>query len=275
MTFKQRLEHAWLKNNSLLCIGLDPDLQRMPQQIANKPDAVFEFCRSIIDATADLVCAFKPQIAHFAALEAEDSLKRIIEHIKQNYSDVLIILDSKRSDIGSTAQRYAVEAFDRYKADAVTVNPYLGIDGVQPFLDYKDKGVILLCRTSNPSARDFQDLIVAGKPLYQHVAQTVANKWDKHQQCMLVVGATYPKELGAIRKLTGNMPFLVPGVGVQGGDVAQVIQHGCTKDQNNHHNGLVISSSREILYAGQAKDFASKARDKALALVNTINKCRT
>jgi orotidine-5'-phosphate decarboxylase len=210
------------------------------------------------------VCCFKPQIAHFAAQRAEDALERVIAHIHQRHPGVPVILDAKRGDIGSTAQFYAAEAFDRYGADAVTVNPYLGRDSVQPFLDRADRGVVVLCRTSNPGARDLQDLIVhgssgGGTPLYQHVAKTVARDWNGNGNCMLVVGATYPRELAEVRAFVGDMPLLVPGVGAQGGDVAAVVQNG----KNSAGQGLVISSSRSILYASSADDFAVQARNAA------------
>jgi orotidine-5'-phosphate decarboxylase len=185
---------------------------------------VFSFCRAIIDATAQYACAFKPQIAHFAALDAEATLQRLIRHIHDAHPGVPVILDSKRGDIGSTAERYAIEAFDRYGADAVTLNPYLGRDSVQPFLDRAGKGVVLLCRTSNPGAKDFQDLDCGGRPLYQRVAETVARDWNGDGQCLLVVGATWPNELAQVRAVVGDMPFLVPGVGAQGGDVEAVVK---------------------------------------------------
>ena len=219
MSFIQNLREAQKKNQSLVCVGFDPELSKFPVHLKNHPDALFEFHKAIVDATADLVCCYKPQIAHFAALGAEDSLQRTIAYIHETYPGIPVILDAKRGDIGSTAERYAIEAFDRYQADAVTLNPYLGRDSIQPFLDRKDKGVILLCRTSNKGAGDFQDLISDGKPLYQHVARTVAEQWNENGNCMLVVGATWPRQLADVRNLVGDMPFLVPGVGAQGGDV--------------------------------------------------------
>ena len=187
MSFITTLREAQKKNQSLVCVGFDPELSKFPVHLKNHPDALFEFHKAIVDATADLVCCYKPQIAHFAALSAEDSLQRTIAYIHETYPGIPVILDAKRGDIGSTAERYAIEAFDRYQADAVTLNPYLGRDSIQPFLDRKDKGVILLCRTSNKGAGDFQDLISDGKPLYQHVARTVAEQWNEHGNCMLVV----------------------------------------------------------------------------------------
>jgi orotidine-5'-phosphate decarboxylase len=275
MHFMQSLQQAWVRNDSLVCVGLDPEPSKFPAHLRGRPDAVFEFCAAIVDATADLVCAFKPQIAHFAALRAEESLERLIAHIHARHAGVPVILDAKRGDIGSTAQHYAAEAFERYRADAVTLSPYLGRDSVQPFLDRADKGVILLCHTSNPGAADLQDLIVEGKdgarlPLYQHVARTVAQEWNANGNCALVTGATWPGQLAEVRALVGEMPLLVPGIGAQGGDVEAVVRHGRTVDGT----GLMISSSRAILYAGSGEDFAQAAREATQALRDTINRFR-
>ena len=192
MSFVETLNAAWQRNDSLVCVGLDPEPAKFPAHLRDHPDAIFEFCRAIVDATADLVCCFKPQIAHFAAHAAEDSLVRLIAHIHDVHPGVPVILDAKRGDIGSTAAFYAREAFERYGADAVTANPYLGRDALEPFLARADKGVVILCRTSNPGARDLQDLDVGGRKLYQHVADTVAREWNANGNCLLVVGATYP-----------------------------------------------------------------------------------
>jgi orotidine-5'-phosphate decarboxylase len=270
MHFMQSLQRAWQRNDSLVCVGLDPDPAKFPAHLRDAPDAMFAFCAAIVDATADLVCAFKPQIAHFAALRAEDTLERLIAHIHDKHPGVPVILDAKRGDIGSTAQHYATEAFERYGADAVTLNPYLGRDSIQPFLDRADKGVILLCRTSNPGGADFQALDCGGSPLYLRVAETIARDWNSHGNCALVTGATWPEELGKVRALVGNMPLLVPGIGAQGGDVEAVLRHGCTPDGA----GLVISSSRAILYAGSGEQFAHAARTATQALRATINRCR-
>ena len=270
MTFIDTLKQAWQRNASLVCVGLDPEPTKFPAHLRDRPDAIFDFCRAIVDATADLVCCFKPQIAHFAAHRAEGALERLIAHIHSAHPGVPVILDAKRGDIGSTAAFYADEAFQRYGADAVTVNPYLGRDALEPFLSRADKGVVILCRTSNPGARDLQDLDVGGKKLYQHVASTVANEWNANGNCMLVVGATYPGELADVRARVGEMPLLVPGVGAQGGDVEAVMRHGATKDGT----GLVISSSRAILYASAGADFADAARTTVDALSQSINRHR-
>jgi orotidine-5'-phosphate decarboxylase len=275
MSFITSLKDRWSGANSLVCVGLDPEPSKFPAHLRNDPDAVFAFCRAIVDATADLVCCFKPQIAHFAALGAEDALQRLIAHIHTAHPGVPVILDAKRGDIGSTAQNYAIEAFDRYRADAVTVNPYLGRDSVQPFLDRADKGVVILCRTSNPGAGDFQDLDVrdrhgTGKPLYQHVAETVARDWNGNRNCMLVVGATWPEQLREVRTIVGDIPLLIPGVGAQGGDVEAVVMNGRTSDGS----GLIVSSSRAILYASSGEDFVDAARAATLELRDTINRYR-
>jgi orotidine-5'-phosphate decarboxylase len=275
MSFMHMLANAWERNDSLVCIGLDPEPMRFPAALRNDGDAIFAFCRDIVDATADLVCCFKPQIAYFAAQRAEDALERLIAHIHAQHPHIPVILDAKRGDIGSTAQQYVVEAFDRYGADAVTLNPYLGRDSVQPFLDRADKGAILLCHTSNPGAADLQDIAVvaddgAHRPLYQHVAATVARDWNAHANCALVVGATFPEQLAAVRALVGDMPLLVPGVGAQGGDVAAVVSNGAT----DAGSGLIVSSSRAILYASGAADFAAAARNAAQDLRVAINQHR-
>ena len=270
MHFMQSLQQAWTRNDSLVCVGLDPEPAKFPAHLHNDSDALFTFCAAIVDATADLVCAFKPQIAHFAALRAEEALERLIAHIHAMHPGVPVILDAKRGDIGSTAQHYAAEAFERYRADAVTLNPYLGHDSIQPFLDRADKGVILLCRTSNPGGADFQALDCGGQPLYLRVAETVARDWNGNNNCALVTGATWPEELGKVRAMVGNMPLLVPGIGAQGGDVEAVLRHGRTANGD----GLLISSSRAILYAGKDRDFAAAARHAATELRDTVNRYR-
>jgi orotidine-5'-phosphate decarboxylase len=268
VTFAEKLAAAWKAANSLVCVGLDPEPKKFPDRFRDKPGSIFEFNKAIVDATRDLVCAYKPQFAHYAAQGAEQQLELTIDYIKATSPNAIVILDSKRGDIGSTAEQYAQEAFERYGADAVTVNPYLGRDSVEPFLNHADRGVIILCRTSNPGARDFQDLHVGpGRKLFQHVAESVAKDWNSAGNCMLVVGATYPDELKDIRARVGDLPFLVPGVGAQGGDVAKVMAAGKTAAGT----GLVISSSRAILYASGGEDFAEAARKAAQDLRDSIN----
>jgi orotidine-5'-phosphate decarboxylase len=268
--FIELLERSWDRSDSLVCVGLDPEIERFPPPISAQASPIFQFNKAIIDATADLVCAYKPQFAHYAAYEAEDQLERTIEYIHRSYPGIPVILDSKRGDVGNTAERYAIEAFERYGADAVTVNPYLGGDSLEPFLKYENKGVIILCRTSNPGARDLQDLEIGGRRLYHTVAELAARRWNSRGNCLLVVGATYPRELAEVREIVGNMPLLVPGVGAQGGDVAQAVQNG----QTPQGAGLIISSSRSILYASSADDFAAAARKAAETLRNQINASR-
>src|ERR1700761_7100782 len=270
-SFTEQLERSWDGNDSLVCVGLDPEIERFPPHVAESPSPIFQFNKAIIDATADLVCAYKPQFAHYAAYEAEDQLERTIDYIHRSYPGIPVILDSKRGDVGNTAERYAIEAFERYHADAVTVNPYLGGDSLEPFLKYEDKGVIVLCRTSNRGAGDVQDLQVGGRKLYQVVAELVARQWNSRGNCLLVVGATYPRDLAEVREIVGAMPFLVPGVGAQGGDVAQAIRSGQTADGT----GLIVSSSRGILYAGSGDDFSAAARAATQALREQINSSRS
>jgi orotidine-5'-phosphate decarboxylase len=272
VNFINKLSAAWSSNNSLLCVGLDPDTARLPPQLQQRPDAIFAFCKAIIDATADLACAFKPQIAYFAALGAEPQLEAVCSYLREQYPHIPLILDAKRGDIGATAQQYAREAYERYGADAVTLSPYMGFDSVEPYLEWTDRGAIVLCRTSNAGGSDIQFLNVDGKPLYQHVARMVAEKWNRNGQCALVVGATFPTELAQVRAIVGAMPLLVPGVGAQGGDVEATVRSG----QSANGTGMMISSSRAILYAKpqQGEDFAAAARRVALETRDAINRYR-
>ena len=274
MAFTTQLRERWAGSGSLVCVGLDPEPAKLPARFGGDPDAMFAFCRDIADATAEFACAFKPQIAHFAARGAEDALERLVVHIHAAHPGIPVILDAKRGDIGSTARHYAGEAFDRYRADAVTANPYLGRDSAQPFLDRADKGVVILCHTSNPGAGDFQDLRVhangGDRPLYQHVAERVARDWNGHGNCALVVGATWPAQLREVRAIVGDMPLLIPGVGAQGGDVEAVVTNGLAADGA----GLLVSSSRAILYASGGDDYAEAAATVAKALRDEINRHR-
>jgi orotidine-5'-phosphate decarboxylase len=245
MNFIEALEEAWEKNDSLLCVGLDPDPEKFPARLKNRADAIFGFCAEIVDATAHLVCAFKPQIAHFSALRAEAQLERLIAHIHRKHPGLPVILDAKRGDIGSTAERYAVEAYLRYGADAVTLNPYLGSDSIQPYLAHPGKGVIVLCRTSNPGSGELQLLGAGETKLYEAVARLAVEKWNATGQCALVVGATYPDEIRRVRGIAPAMPLLVPGIGAQGGDIRAAVEAGCTSSGT----GLILNASRAILYA--------------------------
>ena len=271
MTFTQMLAAAWQKNDSLLCVGLDPDPARFPSHLKRggerDDNAILEFCTAIVDATADLVCAFKPQIAYFAACRAEDQLEALIAHIHEKHPGIPVILDAKRGDIGSTAEQYASEAFERFQADAVTVNPYMGHDSLAPWLAYREKGVILLCRTSNPGGSDLQFLDVGGEKLYERVARLAAQEWNSSGQIGLVVGATFPGEIARVREIVGDMPLLVPGIGAQGGDIEATVRAGRTVDGA----GLMINSSRAILYAGKDEDFAAAARQAAIETRAAIN----
>lgn len=257
--FHDQLERSWTANRSLLCVGLDPDPARFPHALDGTPDAVLRFCTEIVDATADVVCAFKPQIAYFASQREERALEQLCAYIRDRYPDVTLILDAKRGDIGSTAEHYAREAFGRYGAHAVTINPYLGGDSVAPYFAHGG-GVIALCRTSNPGGDELQSLDCGGEPLYLRVARLVADEWSRHGECGLVVGATYPDELRRVRAVAPDLPILVPGFGVQGGDPTAVVAAGARPDGT----GLMISSSRAIIYASSGDDFAEAARHAAL-----------
>ncbi|MCL2075674.1 MAG: orotidine-5'-phosphate decarboxylase [Betaproteobacteria bacterium] len=268
MRFTEMLSAAWQKNDSLLCVGLDPDPDKLPASVRKTPDALFEFCAAIIDATAHLVCAFKPQIAYFSAHKAEETLERVVAHIHTRHPGIPVILDAKRGDIGSTARQYAREAFVRYRADAVTVNPYMGFDSIEPYFDYPEKGIFLLCRTSNPGGSALQFMECEnGEKLYERVARLAAEKWNKTGQCALVVGATFPAEIARVRALVGDMPLLVPGIGAQGGDIAATVKAGKTADGY----GLILNSSRAILYAGQDENYAAAALKAARQTRDAIN----
>ncbi|MBT5702330.1 MAG: orotidine-5'-phosphate decarboxylase [Gammaproteobacteria bacterium] len=249
---------------STLCIGLDPDLSRIPKACKVSSRPIFEFNKAIIDATIDLAACYKPQIAHYASEAAEDELMATIEYLKNH--NVPVLLDAKRGDVGSTAEMYAREVFERYAADATTVNPYLGKDAMDPYLDYTDRGVFILCRTSNPGGSDLQNLLLkGGLTLYEHVATQARDDWNTNNNVGLVVGATRPEELRQIRQICGDMTFLLPGVGAQGADVKQMVFAG-------QGGGMLVSSSRAILYAGEAEDFAEKARKVALETRDEINR---
>lgn len=270
--FVEMLRTRWKTRKTLLCVGLDPDPARFPAHL-QREDAIFDFCRAIVDATHDLVCAFKPQIAYFAAHRAEDQLEALIAYVHAHYPDTPVILDAKRGDMGATSEQYAREVFERYRGDAVTLQPYQGYDAIAPYLAYEGKGAIILCRTSNASGDELQALRVTSsgrdEPLYLHVARLVAERWNTNGQCGLVVGATYPKELAAVRAVVGEMPILVPGIGAQGGDLEASVHAGATAA-----GGIVVSSSRAVLYAGRDHDFAAAARRVALQTRDAIEGCR-
>ena len=252
----------------MLMVGLDPDPARFPAELHGRPDAVYTFCKEIVDATAPYVCGFKPQIAYFAALAAEDQLQALCRYIIEHYPHTPLVLDAKRGDIGSTAEQYAREAFERYGADAVTVNPYMGHDSVAPYLEWKDRGIIVLCRTSNPGGSDLQFLEdQTGTPLYLHVASLVAEKWDRGGQCGLVVGATFPSEIAKVRARVGDMPLLIPGIGAQGGSIPDTVKAG----RDNHGKGMMINSSRAILYASNGSDWREAAATAARQTRDAIN----
>ncbi len=268
MNFVEKLANAARKNKSLLCVGLDPDPKLMPDKVG-----VFEFNKAIIDATADLVCAYKPNIAFYEALgnEGLDALKQTVKYVPD---DIPVIVDAKRGDIGNTAKAYARALFDYFSFDATTVNPYLGFDALEPFIQYSDKGVLILCRTSNAGAADFQSLRCeteehSYRPLFELVALK-ASQWNIHGNIGLVVGATYPEELRLIRNSYPDMPLLIPGIGAQGGDLASTVRYGV----NARGEGAIINSSRGIIYASPGKDFAQAARQAASSLRDQINDCR-
>lgn len=267
MNFIEKLMNATRKNNSLVCVGLDPDVKLMPEGIG-----VYEFNRAIIDATSDLVCAYKPNFAFYEALGDEGiaALKATIKYVP---SDIPVIGDAKRGDIGNTSKAYAAALFDVFKLDAATISPYLGFDGVEPFLQYKDKGMFILCRTSNTGAVDFQSLKCEAPGGVQYLYEIVANKaeeWNKYGNIGLVVGATYPEELKIIREQHPNLPFLIPGVGAQGGEIETTVKYGTDKKGEK----AIVNSSRGIIYASRGKDFARAARKAAMTLRDQLNAFR-
>ncbi len=269
MTFIEMLNARWRSADTLLCVGLDPDPARFPEHLRTRRDPIFEFCQAIVDATADLACAFKPQIAYFASASAEEPLQRLIAYIRQAHPTVPVILDAKRGDMPATAHQYAREVFERYNAHAVTLSPYLGFDSIEPYLSYSDRGAFLLCRTSNAGGDDLQMLPVGGEPLYERVARLAA-QWNRGGQLGLVVGATYPNELARVRTIVGPLPVLVPGIGAQGGDVQASVKAGQTADGA----GIVVNSSRAIIYASKDDDFADAARRAAQGARDEINRYR-
>ena len=270
MNFVDMLGRAERQNHSLLCVGLDPEPARFPGAWKGNPDRIFDFCAAIVDATKDLVIAFKPQIAYFAANRAEDQLERLMAHIKRVAPEVPVILDAKRGDIGSTAEQYAREAFERYQADALTLSPLMGFDSLEPYLRYPGKGLILLCRTSNPGGSDLQaQTLASGELLYEHIAKLAHGRWNTNGQIGLVVGATFPAEIERVRRIAPTLPLLIPGVGAQGGDAAATVRAGWRGDAP-----IIVNSSRAVLYAGSGDDFAAAARRVALATRDELNRAR-
>ena len=275
MTFLDKLATAQQKNGSLLCVGLDPEPAKFPGQLKGDASRIYDFCASIVDATADLVIAFKPQIAYFAAHRAEAQLEQLMEHMRRNAPHVPVILDAKRGDIGSTAEQYAIEAFERYGADAVTLSPFMGFDSVAPYLKHEGKGAFLLCRTSNPGGSDLQGQRLAdGSMLFEHIARLASGDWNRNGQLGLVVGATFPAEIERVRELAPTLPLLIPGIGAQGGDAAATVRAGWRHDGTRTVAPIIVSSSRAVLYASAGADFAAAARAAALASRDQLNAAR-
>ncbi len=268
MTFLEQLQGAERQNGSLLCVGLDPEPSKFPAGMKGDASKTYDFCAHMVDATAYMAISFKPQIAYFAAHRAEDQLEKLMEHMRRNAPHVPVILDAKRGDIGSTAEQYAKEAFERYGADAVTLSPFMGFDSVQPYLKYHGKGAFLLCRTSNPGGDDLQNQRLAsveGQPLmYEHIAKLAQGPWNLNGQLGLVVGATYPAEIERVRSLAPTLPLLIPGVGAQGGDAVATIKAGYRQSQGATTGAVIVNSSRAILYASSGDDFAQAARQEAM-----------
>ncbi|MBA4342003.1 MAG: orotidine-5'-phosphate decarboxylase [Methylibium sp.] len=278
MNFIQQIHAAERLNDSLLCVGLDPDPAKFPGAWKGDASRIYDFCSAIVDATKDLVISFKPQIAYFAAHRAEDQLEQLMAHIKRVAPHVPVILDAKRGDIGATAEQYAREAFERYQADAVTLSPFMGFDSIEPYLRYPDKGAILLCRTSNAGGNDWQMQHLADVPgqprLYEHLARLAQTEWNKNGQLGLVVGATYPAEIERVRELAPTLPLLIPGVGAQGGDAAATVKAGWRGTAEGSSGPIIVNSSRAVLYASAGDDFAAAARRVAQATREQLRPAR-
>lgn len=271
-TFREKLDATVARNNSLLCVGLDSDIDKIPKHILPMEHPQTTFNKAIVDATADLVCAFKPNMAFYESRGKPgfEAIKLTCDYIREKYPDIPIILDAKRADIGNTNEGYAKFAFDYLGADAITLHPYLGREALAPFLERKDKGCIILCRTSNPGAGEFQDLPIGGKPMYRVVAEHVVHEWNGNDNCALVVGATYPAELEIVRRIVGNMPLLIPGIGAQGGDMEKIVKAGVDSAGKN----AIINASRSVIFASTGEDFGEKARQEAVKLKEAINSYR-
>ena len=278
MNFVDLLARAEQQNGSMLCVGLDPEPGRFPAGMKGDASRIYDFCAAIVDATADLVIAFKPQIAYFAAHRAEPQLEQLMAHMRRAAPQVPVILDAKRGDIGATAEQYAIEAFERYGADAVTLSPFMGFDSVQPYLQHQGKGAFLLCRTSNPGGDDLQNQRLADLPgaplLYEHIAALANGPWNTNGQLGLVVGATYPAEIARVRVLAPQLPLLIPGVGAQGGDAVATVRAAWRGTHGHTVAPTVVNSSRAILYASSAHDFAAAARAEAMKLRDLLQAAR-
>ncbi len=273
MNFTDMLRQAQQANDSMLCVGLDPEPAKFPGAWSGDAARIFDFCSAIVDATHDLVCAFKPQIAYFAAQRAEAPLERLIDHIHRVAPGVPVILDAKRGDIGATAEQYAREAFERYRADALTLSPFMGFDSIEPYLRYEGKGLILLCRTSNPGGSELQaQRLQSGERLYEHIARLAQGPWNASGQLGLVVGATYPEEIARVRELAPTLPLLIPGIGAQGGDAQATVRAGWRGGARPAQ--VIVSSSRAVLYASAGADFAAAARAVASATRQQLNAAR-
>lgn len=278
MSFLARLHQACRLNDSLLCVGLDPEPGKLPGAWKGDAGRIYDFCARIVDATKDQVLAFKPQIAYFAAHRAEDQLEQLMAYMRRVAPDVPVILDAKRGDIGSTAEQYAKEAFERYQADAVTLSPFMGFDSVEPYLRYPGKGAILLCRTSNPGGADLQNQRLHDEPgqprLYEHIARLAQTQWNRNGQLGLVVGATFPEEIARVRELAPDLPLLIPGVGAQGGDAEATVRAGWRAQAGSTAGLIAVNSSRAVLYASSGDDFAEAAREAARRTRETLNEAR-
>ena len=278
MSFLQQIAAAERLNQSLLCVGLDPEPAKFPAPWTGDAGRIFDFCAAIVDATRDLAIAFKPQIAYFATHRAEDQLERLMAHIRRNAPGVPVILDAKRGDIGATAEQYAREAFERYQADAVTLSPFMGFDSIEPYLRWPGKGAILLCRTSNPGGSDLQNRVLAdvdGQPrLYEHLAHLAQSEWNRNGQLGLVVGATFPGELARVREIAPTLPLLIPGVGAQGGDAAATVRAAWRGGPEGTTAPILVNSSRAVLYAGSGPDFAQQSRRVARETRDLLNAAR-
>ncbi len=269
--FRQMLEARWAEGR-FLCIGLDSDLNKIPEAARkeNTRATIVNFNREIIDATKDLVCSYKPNVAFYEAHgdEGMGALRETIAYINELLPEIPVILDAKRGDIISTNEHYAIASFEHLRADAVTVNPFMGSEPLEAFFKYKDRGVIVLCHTSNEGAREIQELNVDGEPLYKRIARLASHEWNKSGNCLVLVGATYPDEIGEVRTIVGDMPILIAGIGAQNGDLEKTVRNGL----DSKKRGLIVNASRSIIFASDGADFAKAAREKATELHSAITK---